>query len=181
MSDDRLETLRAKIRDDLEWTEQSQPATDHKPGPRDFLDGYCEALRWVLTWMGPPDRAALAAPPSGTARGHARGLRDACAALLGWITLCDRQGVVPSKDSVLANEARARVDAYDRDCPGYEEPAPRPLAETPEPADELEPCVCGKTRVEHEGPYGEGYCAESGCEAFEAAPASCSGDPGATK
>jgi hypothetical protein len=53
----------------------------------------------------------------------------------------------------------------------------RPLAETPEPADELEPCVCGKTRVEHEGPYGEGYCAESGCEAFEAAPASRSAAP----
>ena len=27
---------------------------------------------------------------------------------------------MPNKDSKLATEARARVDAYDKDCPGYE-------------------------------------------------------------
>lgn len=67
-------------------------------------------------------------------KGHARDLRNACAALLGWITLCDRQNVVPNKDSKIANGARARVDAYDADCPGYEfDAAPCPDAAPTDP------------------------------------------------
>lgn len=48
----------------------------------------------------------------------------------------------------------------------------RALLAAPEPdgtPDDEEPCRCGRARDEHDGPYGEGACAKSGCEEFTSA------------
>ncbi len=63
-----------------------------------------------------------------------------------------------------------RVDELERASspPGMTAPAGTSPPRT-EPSAE-DPCLCGRARDEHGGPYGEGACAESGCEVFERAP-----------
>lgn len=46
---------------------------------------------------------------------------------------------------------------------------PAPARSEGTAADALERCKCGSARDEHGGPYGEGACEASGCDAFEPA------------